>query len=101
MIGQESTALAYPWIGLIGAISGWVVGQFVTGSRQRWMVAVVAGAIGAWLAVVLSRIVVPVAGGEFLMSAIVAVTGAILMLFAMNRFMRTTVFSLPRSRRRM
>ena len=93
--------MSYLWIGLIGAISGGLAGQFVTGSRQRIVVDVVAGAIAAWLAVVLVRAVVPVAGSGFLISAIVSVTGAILMLFAMNRFMRATVISLPRSRRRM
>lgn len=93
--------MSYLWIGLIGAASGWVAGQFVTGSRQGIVIDAIAGAIGAWLAVVLVRIAVPVAGDGVLMTAIVSVIGAILMLFAMNRFVRATVISLPRPRRRM
>ena len=93
--------MSYLWIGLIGALSGWLAGQVVTGSRQRIVVDVIAGAVGAWLAVALSRIVVPEAGNGVPMSVIVAVFGAIFILFAMNRFMRATVISLPRSRRRM
>lgn len=93
--------MSYIWIGLIGAASGWVAGQLVIGSRQGIAIDAIAGAIGAWLAVVLARIVVPELGNGAPMSAIVAVVGAILMLLAMNRFVRSTVISLPRSRRRM
>lgn len=92
--------MSYLWIGVIGALSGWVAGQLVIGSRQGIAVDVLAGAIGAWLAVVASRLVVPGAGEGVTISAVVAVGGAILTLFAMNRFMRAIVISRPHSRRR-
>jgi len=78
--------MSYVWVGLIGAVAGLVTGQFVTGSRNGVIVDLLAGAIGAWVAVVLSRIFAPVAGDSILMSAIVAVIGAIVMLFVMYRF---------------
>lgn len=93
--------MSYPWIGLIGAVTGWVVGRYGTGSRQHMAVDAIGGAIGAWLLVVLARVVVPETGRGSIVSAIVAIAGAIVMLFVMNRFMRATVISLPRSRRRM
>ena len=81
------------YIGLIGALTGFVMGQFVTGSRQAIVVDVIAGAIAAWVTVVLCRVILPVAAGEPLMSAILAVIGAIVTLFIMNRFLRGNVMS--------
>jgi uncharacterized membrane protein YeaQ/YmgE (transglycosylase-associated protein family) len=93
--------MSYLWVGLIGALVGWLTGQFVTGSRQGIAVDLIAGAIGAWLAVVLSRAIVPDTASGFLMSAIVAVVGAIIMLVAMNRFIRAPLIASSRMRRRL
>ena len=98
--GSEAS-VSYLWIGLIGAVTGLAVGRFVTGSNQAIGVDLIAGAIAAWCAVVLSRLVVPDTAEGFLMSAIVAVTGAIVMLFVMNRFMRAKLLAPPRMSRRM
>ncbi len=81
------------YIGLIGAFTGFVMGRFVTGSRQAIVVDVIAGAIAAWVTVVLCRVALPVAAGEPLMSAIVAVIGAIVILLIMNRFLRGKLMS--------
>lgn len=89
------------WIGLIGATVGLMVGYFVTRSRQGVVIDLIAGAIGAWLAVLLSRVVVPVMGNGVVMSSIVAVIGALVMLLLMKRFMRARLTAAPRSRRRM
>ncbi len=85
--------MSWVFIGLVGALTGWLVGQFLTGSRQAIAVDLLAGAIGAWVTVVLSRVVAPVTASEPLMSAIVAVIGAIITLFVMNRFLRDKLMS--------
>ncbi|HSP14795.1 MAG TPA: GlsB/YeaQ/YmgE family stress response membrane protein [Thermoanaerobaculia bacterium] len=91
--------MSYVFIGLIGALTGWVVGQFVTGSRQAIAIDMMAGAVGAWVTVVLCRVVIPTAGGP-LMSAIVAVIGAVVTLFVMNRFLRRKLMTASRVQRR-
>lgn len=91
---------SYLWIGMLGAVAGWLAGYFVTGSRQGLVIDVISGAVGAWLAVVLSRVVAPEIAAGFVVSVIVAVTGAILTLFAMNRFMGASLMNAPRSHRR-
>ena len=81
------------YIGLIGAVIGFVMGQFVTGSRQAIVIDVFAGAIAAWITVVLCRVVVPVAANEPVMTVIVAVAGAVVILLVMNRFLREKLLS--------
>lgn len=90
--------MSYVWVGLIGAVAGMLAGQFLVGSRHGVFIDFFAGAIGAWIAVVLSRIFAPVSGDSVLMSAIVAVTGAIVMLFVMYRFVRTATSTSVRRR---
>lgn len=89
------------WIGLIGAITGLLVGEFVTASRQWVVIDVTAGAIGAWLTVLMSRIALPFMGDGIVMSSVMAVVGALITLILMNRFLRGTLLATPGSRRRM
>ncbi len=91
--------MSWVFIGLIGALTGWLVRQFVTGSRRAIAVDLIAGAIGAWVTVVLSRVVVPVTASGPLMSAIVAVIGAIVMLIVVDRFLRDKLMFASRPRR--
>lgn len=91
--------MSYVFIGLIGALTGLIVGQFVTGSRQGVAVDLIAGAIGAWITVVLYRAVIPETPGT-LISAIAAVIGAIVTLFAMRHFLRAKLMAGPRAQRR-
>lgn len=93
--------MSYPWIGLVGAVTGFVAGRFVIGSNQAIAIDVIVGAIAAWIAVVLSRVLAPVAAEGLLMSTIVSVAGASVMLFVMNRFMRSELMRSSRLRRRM
>ena len=81
------------YIGLIGALIGFVMGQFVIGSRRAIAVDVIVGAIAAWVSVVLARVILPVAAGRPLMSGIVAAVGAIVVLLIMNRFLKVTPMS--------
>jgi uncharacterized membrane protein YeaQ/YmgE (transglycosylase-associated protein family) len=81
--------MSYVLIGIIGALTGWVVGTFVIGRRQAVAVDMFVGAIAAWVTVVLCRVAFPITASEPLISAIVAAIGAIVMLFVMNRFLRT------------
>jgi len=91
----------YLLIGVIGALAGWVTGQTLKGSDQAVGVDITAGALGAWVAVVLSRAVGPAAASGALTSIIVAVIGATLTLYAMRRFMKTKVVPVARPRRRL
>ena len=90
---------------LLGSALGWQgAGRQLLGHSlmpylaARVAAALVLGAIGAWVAVVLSRIFAPVSGDSTLMSAIVAVIGAIVMLFVMYRFMGTATSTSVRRR---
>ena len=73
----------------------------MTGSNQSIAVDLIVGAIAAWIAVVLARVFAPVSAEGLLMSAVVAVVGSSVMLFMMNRFMRTGLVRPSRMRRRM
>jgi uncharacterized membrane protein YeaQ/YmgE (transglycosylase-associated protein family) len=90
--------MSYVWVGLIGAVVGLLTGQFLVGSRHGVIIDCFAGAIGAWIAVVLSRIFAPVNGDSMLMSSIVAVIGAMVMLFVMYRFVRSATSTSVRRR---
>jgi uncharacterized membrane protein YeaQ/YmgE (transglycosylase-associated protein family) len=92
--------MSYVLIGLIGAATGWVMGQFVTGSRQAIAIDVIAGAIGAWLTVLLCRAVIPVMAGNSWISAIAAVTGAVVTLLVLSRFLREKLMNSSRGQRR-
>jgi uncharacterized membrane protein YeaQ/YmgE (transglycosylase-associated protein family) len=93
MSAKGKSEMSDVYIGLIGALTGFLMGQFVTGSRQAIVIDVIAGAIAAWVTVVLCRAVLPVAAGQPLMSAIVAAIGAIIILLVMNRFLRSKLLS--------
>ena len=89
--------MSYLYIALIGGVTGGLVGYFVTGSREAMVVDLIAGAIGAWIMVVLCRVIAPAVASGTLISVIAAVTGAIITLFLMNRLLRGKLMS--RSRR--
>ena len=92
--------MSFVFVGLIGAVTGLLAGVFLTGSREEIVVDMIAGAVGAWVTVVLCRVILPEIAGGAWMSAIVGVIGAIVMLFAMNRFLGGKLMSASWRRRR-
>ena len=76
------------WL-IIGAVAGWLAGQFVKGSGFGLLVdilvGIVGGFIGGWLAGVLGINV----GGGWIVSIITATVGAIILLLVVRLFKRT------------
>jgi len=90
----------YLFIVVIGAVVGFIAGQYLKGSEHGAGIDVAAGAAGGFLAVLLSRFVGPAAAAGFFMSAIVAIIGAVAALYVMRQFMKPKAVPAPRSRRR-
>lgn len=92
--------MSYLFIVIIGAIAGWVAGQYLKGSEQGPMLDVAAGAIGACIAVVLVRMVGPAAAAGFMLSSVVAIVGAIGSVFGVRQYQKSKQVPAPRVRRR-
>jgi len=89
----------YLFIIVIGAVAGWAGGQVIKGSEQGVGIDFAAGAVGSVVAVLLSRMFSPAASG-MVVSVIVAVIGALGLLYAMRRFMKAKLVPAPKVRRR-
>ena len=92
--------MAYMFVVIIGAVAGWVAGQYFKQEDNPMALDFVAGAIGAGVAVLLSRLVGPVAATGFVMSALVAIIGGVTGLYGMRRYMKATAPPPPPVRRR-
>ena len=92
--------MSYLFIVVIGAVVGFVVGQSLKRSEHGAIIDVLAGGVGGFLAVLLSRVVGPAAAAGFVMSAIVAIGGAIVALYGTRQFMKSKPVPAPRSRQR-
>ncbi len=92
--------MSYLIIVVIGAIVGYIAGQYLKGSEHGAGVDVLAGAVGACLAVLLSRMVGPAAAAGLVMSAIVAGIGAFATLYGTRQFMKAKAVPAPRAGRR-
>ena len=82
--------MSYLFIVVIGAVVGYVAGQYLKGSELGTGPDVAAGAIGAGVAVLLARLVGPEAAGGFLLSAVLSMAGAVAMVYGMRRFTKET-----------
>jgi uncharacterized membrane protein YeaQ/YmgE (transglycosylase-associated protein family) len=91
--------MSYMFIVVIGAVAGWLAGQYFKGSEAGIGIDFLAGAIGAVVFVVISRVVSDGASG-MLMSVLVAIAGATLALYGMRRYMKAQLVPAPRARRR-
>jgi uncharacterized membrane protein YeaQ/YmgE (transglycosylase-associated protein family) len=76
------------FIVVIGAVAGWVAGQFVKRGEEGVVYDIVAGAIGAVLVVFLARLFGPTAAG-MMASAVIAIIGAVIALFAIRKIMKS------------
>jgi uncharacterized membrane protein YeaQ/YmgE (transglycosylase-associated protein family) len=92
--------MSYMFIIVIGAVAGWVAGQYVKGSEMGVGIDVAAGAVGSIVAVALSRWLGPASASGLVMSALVAIIGAVGSLFLMRRVMKPKMVPATRPRRR-
>ena len=98
---QENLNMSYMFIVVIGAVAGWAAGQYFKGSEHGIGIDFLAGAIGGSAAVLLSRVVGPAAASGLVMSAIIAIIGAVAALYGMRRYMKAHAPApVARSRRR-
>ena len=69
------------WFLIIGAIAGWLAGQFMKGSGFGLLGDIVVGVIGAFLGGYLFRLAGVSLGGGIIGAIVVAFLGAIVLLF--------------------
>jgi uncharacterized membrane protein YeaQ/YmgE (transglycosylase-associated protein family) len=74
------------WFVIIGAIAGWLAGQFMKGSGFGLLGDIVVGVIGAFLGGYLFGLAGVGLGGGLIGSLIVAFIGAVVLLFIVRLF---------------
>jgi uncharacterized membrane protein YeaQ/YmgE (transglycosylase-associated protein family) len=74
------------WFVIIGAIAGWLAGQFMKGSGFGLLGDIVVGVIGAFLGGYVFRALGLHLGGGLVGSLIVAFVGAVILLFVVRLF---------------
>jgi uncharacterized membrane protein YeaQ/YmgE (transglycosylase-associated protein family) len=79
--------MSYLLVVIIGAIVGFLAGQYLKGAAHGRGLDALAGALGGGFFVLLSRIVGPSAAAGWFMSMIVAAIGAVATLFIMRQVM--------------
>jgi uncharacterized membrane protein YeaQ/YmgE (transglycosylase-associated protein family) len=78
--------MALLWFVLIGAIAGWLAGQFMKGHGFGLLGDIIVGVIGAFVGGWVFRAVGAEIGGGLAGSLIVAFAGAVLLLFIVRLF---------------
>ncbi len=78
--------MALLWFVVIGAIAGWLAGQFMRGNGFGLLGDIIVGVIGAFIGAYLFRSVGANLGGGLIGSLIVAFVGAIVLLFVVRLF---------------
>jgi uncharacterized membrane protein YeaQ/YmgE (transglycosylase-associated protein family) len=74
------------WFVVIGAVAGWLAGQFLKGHGFGLLGDIVVGVIGAFVGGYLFRAVGANLGGGMIGSVIVAFIGAVVLLFVLRLF---------------
>ena len=74
------------WFVIIGAIAGWLAGQFMRGYGFGLLGDIVVGVIGAFLGGYLFRLTGVTVGGGLIGSLIIAFIGAVVLLFVVRLF---------------
>ena len=74
------------WFVLIGAVAGWLAGQFMKGSGFGLLGDIIVGVIGAFIGGYLFRKIGVELGGGFIGRVIIAFAGALLLLFVIRLF---------------
>lgn len=74
------------WFVIIGAIAGWLAGQFMKGNGFGLLGDIIVGVIGAFIGGYVFRALGLHLGGGFIGSLIVAFVGAVILLFVVRLF---------------
>ena len=91
--------MSYLFIIVIGVACGWAGAQWAKNAEMGVGIDLLAGGAGAVVVVFLTRLLAPAAATSMVASAVVAVTGAILSLYAMHYVMKTRPEPKPRRQR--
>jgi len=83
---RKKDSMALLWFVIIGAIAGWLAGQFMKGSGFGLLGDIIVGVIGAFLGGYLFRVLGLHIGGGLIGSLIVAFIGAVVLLFIVRLF---------------
>jgi uncharacterized membrane protein YeaQ/YmgE (transglycosylase-associated protein family) len=75
------------WL-IIGAIAGWLAGQFMKGSGFGLLVDILVGIVGAFVGGWLAGVLGISLGGGWIASIITATVGAVILLFVVRLFKR-------------
>ena len=92
--------MSYLIMVIMGAIVGFIAGQYLKGSGHGSAVDALAGALGGCVFVLLSRVVGPAAAAGWFMSTVVTIIGAVATLFILRQFMIRKAIVAPKPRRR-
>jgi len=74
------------WFIVIGALAGWLAGQFMRGNGFGLIGDIVVGIVGAFIGAYIFRAAGVELGGGLIGSLIVAFVGAVLLLFVVRLF---------------
>lgn len=91
--------MSYLFVVVIGTVAGWLFGMFIQKSEMPVAIDLAAGALGAIILVVLSRMVGPAGASGFVMSTIVTIIGAVASVFIARRVMKEKTVPVTRRRR--
>jgi uncharacterized membrane protein YeaQ/YmgE (transglycosylase-associated protein family) len=83
---RKKDSMGLLWFVIIGAIAGWLAGQFMKGSGFGLLGDIIVGVIGAFLGGYLFRVLGLHIGGGLIGSLIVAFIGAVVLLFIVRLF---------------
>lgn len=92
--------MSYLFVVVIGTVAGWLTGVYLQKSELPVGIDLAAGALGAYVLVVLTRIVGPPAAGGFLISTVATIIGAAVSVFITRRVMKQKPVPVTRVRRR-
>ena len=79
--------MSYLIVIIVGAVVGFIAGQYLKGSQHGSSIDALAGGIGACIVVAVARLMGPLAASGWLWSTIIAIAGAVLTLFIMRQIM--------------
>jgi uncharacterized membrane protein YeaQ/YmgE (transglycosylase-associated protein family) len=78
--------MEFVWFIVIGAVAGWLAGQFMRGNGFGLVGDIIVGVIGAFIGAYVFRAAGVELGGGLIGSIIVAFIGALLLLFIVRLF---------------
>lgn len=81
--------MSYLLVVIIGAIAGFVAGQYIKGSEHGSGIDMLAGAVGGAVAVALSRFAGPEAAAGYVMSVVVTLVGGVAALYAVRLYLKS------------